>query len=86
MSNKETLINIDITISGPGLIVNLPTALIYKALQRANYHVELPDFDGQNKLESVDSWVDELTLHNITNNHDKGAKINLIVKPLPWGG
>lgn len=75
-----------IKIIGPGLVVNLPAAIIYDALTRAGYKVEIEEFDGQFRDETDQDrhrWpYSELV---DLNRRAIGSTIKLDVDPQPWG-
>lgn len=74
---------VSIKISGPGLVVNRPAAVIYKALTEAGYKVDLEEFDGQHQYVSKEEWPDKEVNDN---NRQRGMEITVNVNPLPWGG
>lgn len=72
-----------IKISGPGLVVNKPVAVIFQALEAAGYLVELKEYDGQYQYVSKEDWPAK-ELENTE--RQKGMEIKLDVNALPWGG
>lgn len=69
------MINIDVKITGPGLVVNKPVAIITKALIDAGYGVDINKFDGQND-----------DMEGIVAKSQSKKTIKIEVDPLPWGG
>jgi hypothetical protein len=88
--------DVTIKISGPGLVVNGPAAVIFKALTDAGFEVELPEFLGQHQFMPKEGWPDNEVTHlarpvpPITLGDGRvlsckrTAKIE--VDPQPWGG
>lgn len=76
---------ISIKITGPGLVVNTPTAIIYKALKEAGYNITIPEFDGQFQYIDKDDYPDnQISCLSPKNNRNIGLTIE--VDPQPWGG
>jgi hypothetical protein len=73
---------VSIKIVGPGLVVNRPAAVIYDALIKAGYEVELKEFDGQHQYVAKEDWPQKELEHT----QQKGMKIQLDVDACPWGG
>lgn len=74
---------ITVQIFGPGLLVNTPAAIIYKAMLDAGYDVSLEEFIGQFEYASKEGWP-ENELENIE--RQQGVSVKLQVRPQPWGG
>jgi hypothetical protein len=75
-------VSANVEITGPGLVVNHPVAVIYKALTDAGYKVNIQEFAGQHQYCPAEEWPAwELDKHTID-----GQEIILNVNPLPWGG
>ena len=74
---------VTVKIVGPGLIVNKPAAIIYKALIEAGYKIDLEEFAGQYQYIPKEDWPDK---ELIDTESEKGCEIKMDVKPLPWGG
>jgi hypothetical protein len=74
---------VTIKIVGPGLIVNKPTAFIYKVLTEAGYKVDLEEFAGQHQYAPKDQWPTNELIDTVPY---KGLEIKIDVNPLPWGG
>lgn len=73
-----------IKISGPGLVVNGPAAIIYKALAEAGYDVQMEEFDGQFDGErDKDTWLESELFDLKSRTKDWFVKID--VHPQPWG-
>lgn len=78
-----------IKLTGPGLVVNTPTAIIYKALKEAGFIIHLDEFDGQYQYSIKEDWPDNqleaFELVKLTYpNHIH--EIRLEVDAQPWGG
>jgi hypothetical protein len=74
---------VTVKIVGPGLVVNKPAAIIYKALTEAGYKVNLEEFDGQHQYVPKEEWPDK---ELIDTERQKGMEIKMDVDALPWGG
>lgn len=73
-----------IKIIGPGLVVNTPAAIVFKALTEAGYSVQMEEFDGQFDGErDKDNWPESELCNLQERNKDWSIKID--VSPLPWG-
>lgn len=76
---------LDLKIIGPGLVVNHATAVVYDALKRAGYDVDLREFDGQYQYLDKEHWPDN-QLQETRNDAGTPIHINMSVSPEPWGG
>lgn len=79
------MFGVEIKITGPGLVVNTPVAVIVNALQNAGYNVNLPEFAGQFQYVSKDGYPSN-ELNELDSDILQGSKININVQPMPWGG
>lgn len=81
-------ININVDVRGPGLVVNCPVAILYKALSDAGYTVNMEEFSGQHqyipKCDWPDKQIESLSRSDKSKLKDLTIKIN--VTPMPWGG
>lgn len=73
---------VTIKITGPGLVVNTPTAVIFKALTDAGYEVDLETFDGQHQYVKPEEWPDK----QLSDSRQTGMEVKIRVDPQPWGG
>jgi len=75
----------DITISGPGLVVNGPALIIIQALKNAGYKVNYDNWHGLDqwqKIMTTKEMLDKAKVHNSACDWT----IDITVDPLPWGG
>lgn len=83
----ESMLNIEIKITGPGLVVNAPAAIIQEALENYGYTVKLSDFDGKDQGEPAETWPTQtLVMAHLHANDRHNVEARIEVKPLPWGG
>lgn len=77
---------VTIEIVGPGLVVNGPAALIYKAFRDAGYEVPKPEFDGQHQYMERATWPENELADMANSGRQSGMIVLLRVVPQPWGG
>lgn len=74
---------VTITVTGLGLVINKPTAVLFKALTDAGYNVVLEDFDGLHQYVPKENWPDQ---ELVDMDVQQGMQIKICGKPQPWGG
>lgn len=71
---------VNVSVDGPGLVVNGPALVIRKALLDAGYSVDIPDWPG------LEQWPQDYDGWSELSKTQQSLTIKVEVSPQPWGG
>jgi hypothetical protein len=75
------MIKSSIKITGPGLCINGPALVVIEALRKAGYIVQFEEWDGLDQWDAKDRQESINGTETIV-----PYKIDVEVRPQPWGG